>query len=73
MKCRTKTIHNSIETYWLHYNIIDNYGYNIISMPSCVCIYYCMHKHIKFYLPCLYLNKLELPNVDQCKYLRYLF
>ena len=36
IKCRTKTIHNSIGTSWLHYNIIDNYGYNIISMPSCV-------------------------------------
>ena len=26
-------------------------------------------KHIKFYTPCFYLNKLEIPKVDQCKYL----
>ena len=26
-------------------------------------------KHIKLYAPCFYLNKLEIPKVDQCKYL----
>ena len=24
-------------------------------------------KHIKLYAPCFYLNKLEIPKVDQCK------
>ena len=27
-------------------------------------------KHIKFDRPCFYLNRLEIPRVDQCKYLR---
>ena len=26
-------------------------------------------KHIKFHAPCFYLNRLEIPRVDQCKYL----
>ena len=26
-------------------------------------------KHIKFARPCFYLNRLEIPRVDQCKYL----
>ena len=26
-------------------------------------------KHLKLYAPCFYLNKLEIPKVDQCKYL----
>ena len=26
-------------------------------------------KHIKFHVPCFYLNRLEIPRVDQCKYL----
>ena len=26
-------------------------------------------KHIKFHAPTMYLNKLEIPRVDQCKYL----
>ena len=26
-------------------------------------------KHIKFYSPFFYLNKLDIPKVDQCKYL----
>ena len=26
-------------------------------------------KHIKLYVPCFYLNKLEIPKVDPCKYL----
>ena len=26
-------------------------------------------KHIKFHTPCFYLNRLEIPRVDQCKYL----
>ena len=26
-------------------------------------------KHIELYAPCFYLNKLEIPKVDQCKYL----
>ena len=25
--------------------------------------------HIKFDIPCFYLNRLEIPRVDQCKYL----
>ena len=28
-----------------------------------------MPRHIKLYAPCFYLNKLEIPKVDQCKYL----
>ena len=26
-------------------------------------------KHLKFHAPCFYLNRLEIPRVDQCKYL----
>ena len=26
-------------------------------------------KHIKLHAPCFYLNRLEIPSVDQCKYL----
>ena len=30
---------------------------------------YVQPKHIKLYVPCFYLNMLEIPKVDQCKYL----